>query len=99
MPVVSRFALMARTSAVRKRCGMLRLGEVRFPLPVPIRLRRRTSSVLKVFRRGRRSDRRCRAVVAHVDKPRKEKAAGAGRHLWGKCGIGGACCLAHGLRR
>ena len=54
---------------------------------------------LKVFRRGPRRDGRCRTVAAHVDKPRKDEAAGAGRHLWGKCGGGGVCCRAHGYRR
>jgi hypothetical protein len=44
----------------------------------------RTSASLKVFRRGPQHDGRHLVVAVHVDKPRKDEAAGARRCLWGK---------------
>jgi hypothetical protein len=42
------------------------------------------AAFLKVFRRGPQHDGRHLVVAVHVDKPRKDEAAGARRCLWGK---------------
>ena len=52
---------------------------------------RRRSAPLKVFRRGPQRDASRRGVAVHVDKPRKDEAAGAGGDLWGKRADVGGC--------
>lgn len=48
----------------------------------------RKSAFLKVFRRGPQRDGRHGVTAVHVDKPRKDEAAGVRRCLWRKSAEG-----------
>lgn len=48
----------------------------------------RLSAFLKVFRRGPQRDGRHRVLAVHVDKARKDEAAGGVALLWGKSAEG-----------